>query len=394
MNSHSARYSRRAALSLLTTSALVAFVAACGDSNEGGASSGLPDTINIVSINPMTGVFAYVGNSANNGYKLAIKEINEQKFLGDTKIELKFADTKSTSQTAAQELAKAIADRSISVVFGSVSSQDAVAMSPVAQKEGMPIVYTQAGSDGVIVGDYTYRATPLMREYYPNLNKYLKEQGWKTLGIIYNEAFPSLQDVGRNTLPEVARAAGIEVVASIGVPSTTQDFSAPISQILKARPDGVSILVSGAPLVTAMTQLRQAGYTGPVIGNPGAGGGTLKPAGKDGAGMVWPTDFHPDQSAASSQAFVKAYEAEYGEPPLNYAAEAYDAAWFVAKAIKKAQSADRKAIKDAMAEIAKEQFDGALGTGLRWQEREIRVPGVVVRWNGEREELLYEGAGQ
>ena len=47
--------------------------------------------------------------------------------------------------------------------------------------------------------------------------------------------------------------------------------------------------------------------------------------------MVWAADFNYQQEAASSQEFVKAYTAEYGEDPLNYAAEAYDAAWFLAK---------------------------------------------------------------
>ena len=39
------------------------------------------------------------------------------------------------------------------------------------------------------------------------------------------------------------------------------------------------------------------------------------------------------------------------------------------------------------------KFDGALGTGLTWQDRDLQVPGVVVRWNGTGEDLLYEATG-
>ena len=46
-----------------------------------------------------------------------------------------------------------------------------------------------------------------------------------------------------------------------------------------------------------------------------------------------------------------------------------------------------------MAVVAKEKFDGALGNGLTWQDRDLQVPGVVVRWNGTGEDLLYEGTG-
>jgi branched-chain amino acid transport system substrate-binding protein len=364
-----------------------------GAGTSGGNAGNLPASITVVSTNPTTGVVAFAGSAANKGYDLAVKEINSQKFLGNTTLTLNKVDTKSTAATAAQVATTAIGDKSVAAIFGSVSSNEAVAESPLAQKAGIPIIYTQAGSDGVVIGDYTYRATPLMREYYPIVKKYIQEKGYKSVGIIYTQATPTLADIGSKTLPAVAKEIGMNVTASVGVQGTTQDFSAPISQVLGSKPDVVSILLVGASNPTAMKQLRQAGYSGDVLGNSGASAGNLKPAGNDGAGMVWPVDFNYQMSAASSQKFVKAYEAEYGgEKPLNYAAEAYDAAWFLAKSIKQAGSAERAAIKDAMAVVAKEKFDGALGTGLTWKDRDLQVPGVMIKWNGTGEDLLYEAS--
>jgi branched-chain amino acid transport system substrate-binding protein len=392
---------RRIALTSMVAAGAVIALAACtsggasggtGGGATGGASTGnLPANITVVSTNPTTGVVAFAGAAANKGYDLAVKEINAQKFLGNTTLTLNKVDTKSTPATAAQVATTAIADKSVAAIFGSVSSNEAVAESPLAQKAGIPIIYTQAGSDGVIVGDYTYRATPLMRNYYPIVKKYIQEKGYKSVGIMYTQATPTLQNIGAETLPAVAKELGMTVTASVGVQGTTQDFSAPLSQVLGSKPDVVSILLVGASNPTAMKQLRQAGYTGDVLGNSGASAGNLKPAAADGTGMVWPVDFNYQMSAASSQKFAKAYQAEYaGEQPLNYAAEAYDAAWFLAKSIKQGGSADRAAIKDAMAVVAKEKFDGALGTGLTWKDRELQVPGVMVRWNGTGEDLLYE----
>src|SRR5699024_8022456 len=180
---------------------------------------------------------------------------------------------------------------------------------------------------------------------------------------------------------------------SVATTGTTQDFKAPIKQVLDTDPDVVAALVVGAEAPTVMTQLRQAGYDGPVLGNSGSSGGSLEPAGADGYGMLWPTDFHFDQSAKSSKDFVKAYRAEYdGEDPMNYAAEAYDAAWFVARSIAAAGSVDRDAIKDAMVEEGKKTFDGALGEDLSWKNNDIVIPGVVVENTADGEELLYEGS--
>ena len=55
-------------------------------------------------------------------------------------------------------------------------------MSPIAQKRSLPIVYTQAGSEGVVIGDYTYRATPLMSSYYPIIEEVHRGEGLKSIG--------------------------------------------------------------------------------------------------------------------------------------------------------------------------------------------------------------------
>lgn len=388
------RRPRRAVLAGLTAVLLLS-TAACGggDNGGGGSSEGLPETIKLTSINPTTGVVAFAGNAANKGYELAIKEINESDLLEGSQLELELVDTRSEPQTAAQEATTAIADSEVAAVFGSVSSNEAIAMSPLLQQRGLPVVYTQAGSDGVVVGDYTWRATPLMSSYYPIMSRYIEEQGFQSLGVLYTSATPTLQEVGSETVPQMAEDLGVDITASIDIPATTQDYSAPISQVLETQPDAVVALLVGAANVTVMQQLRQAGYTGPVLGNSGASAGNLLPAGADGADMVWPVDFNFQQTAASSQEFVEAYRAENGEDPLNYAAEAYDAAYFLARSIAAAGSADREAIKDAMVEQAEESMDGALGEGLTWEDGTIVVPGVVVRWTGTGEELLYEGSG-
>ena len=373
---------------------LLLATAACSSVYSGGPapSDGLPDVVEVVSLNPTTGVVAFVGDAANKGYQLAVDQINEQDFLEGSRIELGLVDTKSEPQTAAQEMTKVTVGGDVSAVFGSVSSNEALAMSPLAERSELPVIYTQAGSDGVLNSDYTWRATPLMREYYPALSRYIGETGARSLGILYSEANPTVQDIGTNTLPAMAEELGIEVTGSVGTQATTQDFSAPINQVLAGDPDLVAVLLVGAANPTAMTQLRQAGYDGPVLGNAGASGGSLDPAGEDGVGMVWASNFHHQMEAASSQAFVAAYREEYGEDPLAYAAEAYDAAWFLARALKEAGSADRISVKDGMLAVADQPVDGALGEQISWTDRQIVTPGVVVEYSPDGEALVYEAS--
>jgi branched-chain amino acid transport system substrate-binding protein len=365
--------------------------AACGsDDKAAGSGTGsgkLPSTIKLVSINPETGPAAFAGLAANKGYELAIEEINTQKFLGDTKVVLEKQDTAGKAQTAASQLTSAVADKAVAAVFGSVSSDQAVAMSPIAEKSRIPIIYTQAGSPGVVIGDYTYRVTPPMSSYYPRVGDFIKSQNVKTLGVVYAAWSPTLKEIGEKTLPDMGRELGFEVVGSVGTQQTTQDFAAPISQVLAKKPDAVALLLVGASNPTAMKQLRQAGYAKPVLGNSGASAGNLKPAGKDGAGMVWPVDFHYQQEGETTQKFVQAYQAKYNETPLNYAAEAYDAAWLFARAVKEAGSASRSDIQKSLDKVTAQGFQGAMGE-LKFEGRDLRLPGVVVQWDGTKEVVL------
>src|SRR5207245_6136091 len=134
--------------------------------------------------------------------------------------------------------------------------------------------------------DYTFRATPPMSSYYPKVADYLKEKNVKTISIIYNAAFPTLKEIGEKVVPAIAQQNGITIKSSTGVQTTTQDFTAPVAKVVADKPDAVALLLVGAANATGMKQLRQGGYTGPVIGNAGAGAGNLAPAGADGAGLT------------------------------------------------------------------------------------------------------------
>lgn len=370
-------------------------VAACGSASGGAAADagsnagGLPAVVNVVGTNPLIGPSGAVGIMANNGYELALEEINQSKFLGDTTISMKTMDTGGNAQTAASQVTQTIADKGVSAIFGSVLSTEAVAQAPIAQKSKVPIVFTQAGSEGVVIGDYTYRLTPRMSAYYPIVKKVIEEKGWKSIAVLYTAANPTLVEVAEKTVPAMAKDLGIEVRASVTTQVTTQDFKAPVANILNSHPDGIVLLQIGAANATAMKDLRQAGYTGTVVGSVSASANLLVPAGEAGADMVWPADFHPGMPGAASKKFVDLYKAKYNEKPTNYSAESYDAMWFLAKSLKAADSADRVQLQAGMAKVAAQPFTGALGENLVFKDRDLAVPGVVVRWDGSKENYEY-----
>ena len=150
------------------------------DSSGGEAASGgggLPDTIKIMDINGLTGPVAFAGSNAAKGTELAIEQIEDDGLLGDTTIEVDSKDAAADPQQAASFASQAISDPSYAAILGPSASAQSAAVSPIVQQAGMPTVYVQSGSDGVIVGDATYRLTPPAASYYKIVGDYIDQQG-------------------------------------------------------------------------------------------------------------------------------------------------------------------------------------------------------------------------
>ncbi|WP_072691328.1 ABC transporter substrate-binding protein [Rhodococcus marinonascens] len=376
-----------AALTTLTVTA------ACASGVGAIVDGDMPAEIKVVSVTDRTGTSAYVGTSQLEGIDLAIEEINAQDYLGDSKIVLQKRDSASDTQTAVSQTIQTIADSSVSAFLGPVLSAHAVAVAPLVERAELPTIFTQAGSEGVVIGDYTYRATPPMETYFVKSLARLRDEGAKTVSVLYNAGNVSLAGLGEKMVPEEQDEFGYRVLSSTAVQATTQDFGTTATRIAAEKPDAAIVLLVGAGNSTAMSQLRQAGYDGPVVGNPAAGAGNLASAGPAGAGMYWATDFNFHQSAASSQEFVEAYRARYGTDPLNYAAEGYDATWMIARAIESAGGASREDIQRGLQQVVSEGFEGALGK-IWFEGNDMRVDGVMVEWDGSQEVLLAEGSSE
>jgi branched-chain amino acid transport system substrate-binding protein len=395
------RAGRRKLLTGAGALTLALALAACsspgGDSDSSGGEAasgggGLPDTIKIMDINGLTGPVAFAGSNAAKGTSLAVEQIEADGLLGDTTIEIDSKDAAADPQQAASFASQAIADPSYAAILGPSASAQSAAVSPIVQQAGIPTVYVQSGSDGVIVGDFTYRLTPPAASYYDIVGDYIDEQGIKTASILFNAGNPTLAQLGQETVPALLEDKNVETLGEAGVEVTAQDFTTSASQIAGDAPDAAFLLLTGPQYPVAIGQLKQAGFTGEIIGFSAMGAGNLTSAGQAAAGAVWPTNFTAEQTDESSVAFLEAYEEKYdGEVPNNYAAEAYDRMWFLARAIAEADSADRAAIKDGLAAIADEGFDGAQGH-VTFEDGDARVPGVLVRWDGSKEVVVESGS--
>ncbi|MFH5821845.1 ABC transporter substrate-binding protein [Georgenia sp. AZ-5] len=384
---------RRLAFASLVAGAMLlgtACSSAESDTDEGPASGGggIASEIKLVGVRDTTGPVAYAGLGASKGSALAVDEINDQGFLGEgVTLTLEEVDSANEIERASSEMSKAVADPEVMAILGPAAGQQAATVAPMVEQAKVPTVFTQAGSDGVVIGDYTFRATAPMSTYYHLAAEWLADEGLTNVAVLYNATFPTFAELGEKVFPALAEENGLTLASSDAVQSTTQDFSAQAQAIASRKPDAVVMFLIAPQSVTAMTQLRQAGYEGQFVATSVQAAGNVAEAGENAAGLVYPVDFSVAQTDEGAAAFTEGFTKKFGEAPDPYAAEGYDAVWWIARAIKASGDSSREGIKEGLQQVAGEGFEGAMGA-LTFEGNDMRVPGVLVRWDGSAEQLV------
>lgn len=381
---------RKSLLAGLATATVFA-MAACGSGDDGGSDGGgggIADTITVAQVQDQTGAVAYAGVGSKEGAELAVEEINEQGFLGDgVEIEMQEYDTAGEIERASSEMNKAMGDRNVSVILGPTQSQQAATVSPLVGRMKVPTIFTQAGAEGVVTNDWTFRATPPMESYYEPTLDYLESQGAKDIAVLYNATFPTFALLGEKDVPAMAEERGMDVSKSLPVQMTTQDFTSQAQQIADAAPDALVMLLIAPQSVTALGQLKDAGYEGQIVATSVQAAGNISGAGDSANGLIYPVPFSTAFDAESSTTFTEAFRAKYDKDPNPYNADGYDAMWWIARAIKASGDSSREGIRDGLAEIAGEGYDGAMGA-VTFEGNDARVSGALVRWQDGGESLV------
>ena len=228
---------------------------------------------------------------------------------------------------------------------------------------------------------------------------YIAENGLATkVAVIYDSSDTYSTGIYQSFASE-ADAKGLEIVAAEAFTADSNtDFSV---QIQKAKDSGAELVFlpiyyQQASLILA--QADRAGFAPKWFGVDGMDG-ILNVEGFDGSlaeGLMFLTPFTPDADDEATQTFVANYEKEFGDTPIQFAADAYDCMYVIKAAAEKADvtpdmsvSDMCDAMKSAMTEIT---IDGLTGKQISWDAdgEPSKEPTVVVIKNGAYEVLQAE----
>ncbi len=345
---------RRYFLSLSAISCLLTALSGC--SKTGG------DSIVIGEFASLTGKEATFGISSHEGTLLAVETLNAAGGVLGKKLELLTEDNQSKAGETSNVVNKLISKDGAVAILGEVASSRSLEAAPICQQNGIPMVSPASTNPKVTeTGDHIFRVCfidPFQGTVMANF--VTKSLNAKKVAVFTDVKSDYSKGLAKFFKEGILKVGG-QIVAELDFNGGDKDFKAQLTAIKSAAPDAVFIPGYYTDVALIAIQAKQLGLNVPLCGGDGWESQTLLDIGKDAVeGHYFSTHYASDAASPAVATFVEAYKKRFnGKMPDAMAALGYDSAMFLADGIKRAGSADSKAIRDALA--ATKDFEAVTG---------------------------------
>lgn len=339
------------------------------DSGESAASG---TVFKIGGIGPVTGAAAVYGLAVKNGADLAVKEINEAGGINGTPIEFKFEDDEHDPEKSVNAY-NTLKDWGMQMLMGTVTSNPSIVVSEKTKEDNMFQLTPSGSAVQCVQYDNVFRVCFSDPNQGAASAQYIGENKLATkAAIIYDSSDVYSSGITDKFIQE-APAQGIEVVSSEAFTADNNtDFNVQLQKAKDAGAELVFLPIYYTQAALILTQANTMGYSPIFFGCDGLDG-ILTVENFDTSlaeGVMLLTPFAADAKDELTQNFVANFKAAYGETPIQFAADAYDAIYAIKAAAEKggvtvdmSVSDICEAMKKSMTEIT---LDGLTGEGMTW----------------------------
>ncbi len=337
---------------ILLASALVVLVGMpllAGGAQEGKAAAA-GETIHLALSAPLTGDWSEYGINFQRSAEMAIAALNEKGGVLGKKLRLSVGDTKGNPTEAATLAQKWTSDSSIVAQIGAFSSSSSMAAQPIFDQAGMVQLSPTASHTQFASGSpWSFGIVGVQAAEQP----YMARFAYNDLGIRKIAILHLNNDWGIDTAKFFKAAfeeLGGKIVGTEFYFDGESDFTAVLTKLKQTDAEALfmaSFYNDGAAI---NIQRDRIGWDVKVLGPSSLYSPQLvKLGGKAVEGLYTNQTFFAKDPDPRVQSYVKGFEAKYGATPNMHAALAYDAVMLLADAMQRANSTDRKAIRDALA---------------------------------------------
>ncbi len=275
----------------------------------------------------LQGVYAPLAVNIDQGFQIALEEYGGK--ISGRSIEIIRADDELTPSVGVQKFNKFVQSDKVDLVAGVIGSNVGIAISELADKNKMPMVFANAFADeitGKFCSPYIARTSFSANGFEYASGKYWASKGMKTavtMGPDYS--------AGRAFIGGFKRGFednGGKVIEEIWTPfQKTKDYSAALTQAANSGAQIIYAFYAGAEAIQVVKQHADFGLRSkiPLIGDHWVYDEALWPALGDLALNAQHVATHyPGIQTEANQKFVKAYNAKYKQDPDVSAELGYD----------------------------------------------------------------------
>ena len=313
----------------------------------------------------LTGNASQYGVAIRKGFELAAGEINGAGGVNGQKLELVIEDEQGKKEEAINVFKKLIFQDKVLMLFGPTLSNSAQASDPVAQGAKVVVFGTSNTADGITsIGNYVFRNSVTEADILPvTLKTAAQKTGLKKVAVLYGND-DIFTKSGYDNFKKALQDLKIPVTTTETFAKGDVDFKPQLTKIKAGNADAIvmsALVAEGAPV---MVQARQLGMMLPFIGGNGMNSPRVFELAKEHSDNLWVgSPWSMENPAAENKRFIAAYQKAHGSPPDQFTAQAYDAMYILAQALKKTKltgkvEADRKSLRDALPAA---QWSGATG---------------------------------
>jgi branched-chain amino acid transport system substrate-binding protein len=314
----------------------------------------------------LTGTAAQYGISTYEGLEVAMEEINAAGGVLGKKIVVLKGDDSGDPRQAINVVQKFITKDQVLAIIGAELTGTTRVTAPISN-QGQMVQFTASATGAGLTDNLPYVFRNALPEAYaiPFVVEAAKKK-FKTGSVVIITSYNLDYSVDLTKIYEKALAgAGIKVQDKISYAEGDIDFSAQVSKLKSLKPEAVVMTGYYQESAQLMIEMRKQGINCPILGSNGFNDPKiLDLAGKAMEGSIWASGFFPENPDPKVRKFVARVQEKYKKKPNQFHAQAYDAMYILAEAIKQAGVTDstpenRAKIRDALARIT--NFPGVSG---------------------------------
>ena len=323
---------------------------------------------------PLTGGAAIYGIAVQRGAQIAVDEINAAGGINGFQIDYNFADDEHDAEKAVNAY-NTLKDWGMQLFMGTVTSGPCVAVVENTSADNMYQITPSGSAVDCIKYPNAFRVCFSDPGQGGKSAQYIGENNIASkVAVIYDSSDVYSTGIYQSFAADAANY-GVEIVAAEAFTADNKtDFTIQLQKAKDAGAELVFLPIYYSEAALILSQADSMGFAPMFFGCDGLDG-ILTVEDFDttlAEGVMLLTPFAADADDEATQNFVAAYQEAYGETPIQFAADAYDAMYIMKAALEKAAATPEmsaseinEVMKAAMLEIT---VDGLTGAGMTWTE--------------------------